>query len=105
MNVFEISLSSAAKGDRPAPLCLSAIFGNIGWRTPNHIQTLKSYPVLMNITSNNGVRIPKPHYVDSFTHPVERVQYPTVAVCPPQLEAAATGEETYDPWQGPIVSR
>ena len=53
----------------------------------------------MNITSNNGVRIPKPHYVDSFTHPVERVQYPTVAVCPPQLEAAATGEETYDPWQ------
>ena len=38
-----------------------------------------------------------PNCKDSYTHPVEEVQYPTVAVCPPRLEAAP-GEE-YDAWQ------
>ena len=45
LHVFEISLSSAAKEDRPAPLCLSAIFRNIGWKTSTQVKTMKSYPV------------------------------------------------------------
>ena len=43
--VFEISRYSAAKGEKPAPLCLSAIFGKIDQKYRNHVQAFQSNAV------------------------------------------------------------
>ena len=38
---FEISRCSAAKGEKPAPICLYAIFRKIDQKSRNHIQALQ----------------------------------------------------------------
>ena len=40
MHVFDISRFSAAKGERPATLCPSAIFEKSRGNTSNHVQSL-----------------------------------------------------------------
>ena len=43
--VFEISRYSAAKGEKPAPTCLYAIFGKIDEKSRNLVQAFQSNAV------------------------------------------------------------
>ena len=51
MQGFEISRYSAAKGEKPAPICLSAIFGKIDEKSRNHEQAFQSNVVHPGQTS------------------------------------------------------
>ena len=42
---FEISRYCAAKGEKPVPICLSAIFRKIDKKSRNHAQAFQSYAV------------------------------------------------------------
>ena len=35
---FKISRNNAAQGEKPAPICLSAIFGKIDKKSRNHVE-------------------------------------------------------------------
>ena len=43
---FEIFRYIAAKEEKPAPICLSAIFGMIDKKSRNHVQSFQSYAIL-----------------------------------------------------------
>ena len=47
---FEISCYSAAKGEKPAPICLSAIFGQIDEKSRNPVQAFQSNAVHTSVS-------------------------------------------------------